>query len=115
MMERLTERDGKNWAFIACRDCTKPHCTECEEFRKQAATLAAYENLQLPDHSKEKLIELLIQIVEPVEKELEELKDCVELFGTEIFNNLDYVDLPVKQLNKLNALRMLIIWQWEDV
>ena len=43
-MNRLTERDGEHWAFIACRDCTKPHCTECEEFRKQAAALAAFEN-----------------------------------------------------------------------
>ena len=114
-MKRLTERDGNKWAFIACRGCIKAHCTECEEFRKQASTLAAYENLQLPDHSKEKLIELLIQIVEPEENELEELKDCVELFGTEIFNNLDYVDLPVKELDKLNALRLLIAWPWEDV
>ncbi len=114
-MERLTERDGEDWAFKACRDCMKPHCTECEEFRKQAATLAAYENLQLPDHSKEKLIELLIQIVEPEENEFEELRDCVELFGTEIFNNLDYVDLPVKQLDKLNALRLLSAWPLKDV
>ena len=43
-MERLTERDGNQWSFIACRDCHKPHCTECEHFREQAARLAAYEN-----------------------------------------------------------------------
>lgn len=42
-MKRLTERDGTQYSFIACRDCVKPHCTDCEEFRKQAATLAAYE------------------------------------------------------------------------
>jgi hypothetical protein len=45
-VKRLTERDGNQWSFIACRDCKKPHCTKCEEFRKQAATLAAYENAQ---------------------------------------------------------------------
>jgi len=43
-MGRLTERDGEHWSFIACRGCAKPHCTECMEFRKQAAKLAAYEN-----------------------------------------------------------------------
>lgn len=46
-MKRLTERDGDKWAFITCRDCMKPHCTECEEFRKQAAALASYEEIWL--------------------------------------------------------------------
>jgi hypothetical protein len=43
-MQRLTERDGDKWGFIACRDCRKPHCTECDHFREQAAALAAYED-----------------------------------------------------------------------
>jgi len=46
-MGRLTERDGNQWSFIACRDCYKPHCTDCEHFREQAARLAAYENSDL--------------------------------------------------------------------
>lgn len=55
-MKRLTERDGDKWAFVACRDCTKPHCTKCEEFRKQAATLAGYENLKLTSEEAKSLL-----------------------------------------------------------
>ena len=46
-MDRLTEQDGNQWSFIACRDCVKPHCTDCERFREQAKKLAAYEDTGL--------------------------------------------------------------------
>lgn len=66
--------------------------------------------MQDKNNSIEQFTELLIKIIEPSsEEEQEELKHSVDMYGTEIFNNLDYVDLPVEQLDKLNALRILIM------
>lgn len=44
-MDRLTNPNGDG--FIACNGCMKPMCTDCEEFKKQAAKMAEYENTGL--------------------------------------------------------------------
>ncbi|WP_298203099.1 hypothetical protein [Desulfosporosinus sp.] len=53
-------------------------------------------------------IEILLKLLEPTDGEVEELKSCIHKFGIDIFNHLDYVDLPLEQLEKLDAIRILI-------
>lgn len=59
-------------------------------------------------HEINDFIEILVKLLEPTEGEAKELKSCVHEFGIDIFNHLDYVDLPLEQLEKLDAIRILI-------
>lgn len=52
--------------------------------------------------------EILVKLIGSTEDEAQELKRCVNEFGIDIFENLDHVDLPLEQLEKLDAIRILI-------
>lgn len=52
--------------------------------------------------------ELLVKLIEPTIDEARELKRYIGDLGTDIFNHLDRIDLPVEQLEKLEAIRILI-------
>lgn len=115
IMKRLTERDGETWAFSACRGCMKPHCTECEEFRKQAAALADYEKLKLtPKEIKSLLhdggISLAINNRE-LQSEISRLKSWVNDLQSGMYVNCVYCghrygqtdEVPVSMADVLKA------------
>jgi len=60
-------------------------------------------------------IDILVKLLDPTEGEAKELKSCVHKFGIDIFNHLDYVDLPLEQLDKLDAIRILISASKEEL
>ncbi|AFM01483.1 hypothetical protein Desde_3192 [Desulfitobacterium dehalogenans ATCC 51507] len=58
--------------------------------------------------------ELMVKLIGPTVDEAQELRRCIDDFGADIFNHLDRINLPLEQLEKLDAIRILISGRKED-